>query len=315
MALGAMSFGADIFGLAYSLFTESLLFFLLPVLDNLASIGRRIQRARPHGDEASLIGPLYVCTFKQMTKSNIGLAPLRQGGLPLHQKAEEAIRNLVAAPEYADGALLPDELTLADRLGISRGTVRAALGRLVAERRLERKAGVGTRVVRRSTESAMGAWRSFSREMGSQGVRVKLFRLELCDVPASQRVAAALSIKPGVVVQRLDRVRGWRSTPVLRSRSWFHPRVRFSLDEKFSRPLYELVADVSGLTAEHATEAFGADAATAQLARDLRVKRSSPLLLRRHVVFDPSNQPFEFAEVHYVSKRFTLTIDLKRETP
>jgi GntR family transcriptional regulator len=245
----------------------------------------------------------------------VSLAPLRQGGLPLHLKAEEALRGLMADPDHAKGGLLPDELTLANQLGVSRGTVRAAILRLVAEGSLERKAGVGTRVVQRSTESAIGAWRSFSREMARQGVEVRMFRLQLRDVPATASVAAALRIPSGTVVQRLDRVRGWSELPVLRSRSWFHPRVRFASNEQFSQPLYDLVTSVSGLSVDRASEAFGAEAATARLAKDLRIPEASPLLLRRHTVFDTIGRPFEFAEVHYVSERFTLTIDFKREPP
>jgi len=250
-----------------------------------------------------------------MTHRVTTLAPLRQGSLPLHRQAELAIRELTTDPQYARGALLPDELTLANRLGVSRGTVRAALARLVSEQWLERKAGVGTRVAVRSAESAMGAWRSFSREMSRQGIHVRMFRLSLKEVVAGDEIAEALRIAPGARIQRLDRVRGWGDTPVLRSRSWFHPRVRFNSDEKFERPLYDIVADASGLTAERAREGFHAEAASAILAKDLRVKSGSPLLLRRHTVFDVRGGPFEFAEVHYVSSRFTLTIDLKREMP
>jgi len=243
------------------------------------------------------------------------LAPLQQGGLPLHLKVEEVLRKLLAAPEYADGGLLPDELTLAHRLGVSRGTVRAAVLRLVAEGAVERKAGVGTRVVRRSTESAITAWRSFSREMMRQGIKVQVFRLQLRDALATERVATALRVPVGTAVQRLDRVRGWDDIPVLRSRSWFHPRIRFATDETFSQPLYDVVAKVSGLTAERATEAFTAEAATAALAKDLQIPVASPVLVRGHTVFDSTGRPFEFAEVHYVSERFKLTLDLRRSSP
>jgi len=262
----------------------------------------------------SLIDLLSKCLYIwTMNYGSVLLSPLRRGGLPLHIKAEEALRALMAAREYAQGGLLPDELTLAKRLGVSRGTVRAATLRLVAEGSLERKAGVGTRVVQRSTEAAIGAWRSFSREMARQGIEVRNFRLHLREMPATQSVATALRIPSGTAVQRLDRVRGWGELPVLRSRSWFHPRVRFEAGEKFSRPLYDLVAEASGLSADRTSEAFGAEAATATLAKDLQVRETSPLLSRRLIVFDTLGRPFEFVEVHYVSERFTLTIDLKRD--
>ncbi len=248
-----------------------------------------------------------------MTRDN-PLVPLRHdGGLPLHRKAEEAIRRLALSPAYTKGGLLPDEVTIANRLGISRGTARVAIARLVAEGRLERRSGVGTRVVPRATESAIGAWRSFSREMARLGIQVQIFRLHRCEVPATETVAAALRLEPGTIVQKLDRVRGWDRVPVLRTRSWFHPRVRLAKDEDFSRPLYDIVADASGLEATRASEAFAAEAATAVLAKDLAVRTGSPLLLRRRTVFDATGRPFEFSEVHYVSARFTLTLDFKRE--
>ncbi len=241
------------------------------------------------------------------------LAPLRSGGLPLHRKAEESLRRLLSEPEYARGGLLPDELSIASRLGVSRGTVRAALLRLVGEGHLERRAGVGTRVVRRSAESAISAWRSLSREMARRGVEVRMFRCELRELPAPAAVAEALRIPSGTPIQRLDRVRGWGELPALRSRSWFHPRIRFQKGERFTRPLYDLVAEVSGRSAERASESLTAVSATAVLAKDLNVRKNSPVLLRRHTVFDAQSSPLEFAEVHYVSERFTLTLDLRRE--
>ena len=242
------------------------------------------------------------------------LLPLRQGDLPLHSQAERAIRALLDHAAYASGGLLPDEMTLAKQLGISRGTVRTALAKLVSERRLERKAGVGTRVVPQSMESAVDAWRSFSREMQRRGIEVSMFHMALEDVVAPQDIADALHVKAGTVLQRLDRVRGWDQMPVLRSRSWFHPRVRFDTTETFVRPLYELVAAVSQITAERATESLDAAVATAGLAKELLVKRGAPLLRRQHTVYDGLDRPFEFAEIHYVSGRFTLTFDLKRES-
>ena len=151
--------------------------------------------------------------------------------------------------------------------------------------------------------------------MARQGIIVSTFRQQLRAVPANAEVAAALRLAKGTVVQRLDRVRGWDKLPVLHARSWFHPRVRFATSEDFSRPLYDVIATVSGLQADRASEGFGADAATVSLAEDLKVTAGSPLLLRRHTVSDSGDRPFEHSEVHYVSKRFTLTIDFKRETP
>jgi GntR family transcriptional regulator len=232
---------------------------------------------------------------------------------PLHARIERELRRMMALPEFRKGELFPDELTLANRFGVSRGTVRVALARLVDQRLLERKPGVGTRVLPAPAESSIGEWRSFSREMARRNITVETYFLDARRFAARGRVAQALQIAAGAEVLRLDRVRGWENRPVLHSRSWFHPRLRLTAAADFSRPLYELIQTVTGAVAESAREELAAVRATTALARHLQVPAGEPLLLRCHTVFDTGKRPMEFAEVHYVSARFTLTLDLKRE--
>jgi GntR family transcriptional regulator len=235
------------------------------------------------------------------------------GAIPLHTQIERELRRMMTLPQYQKGELLPDELTLANRFGVSRGTVRVALMRLVDQRLLERRPGVGTRVLPAVAESSIGEWRSFSREMARRNIIVEGYSLETRRFAAPRRVAQALQIKAGTEVLRLDRVRGWENRPVLHSRSWFHPRLRLTEAADFSRPLYELIQDETGSVAESAREEFSAVVATAALAPHLNVPLNEPLLLRCHTVFDTGKRPIEFAEVHYVSARFTLTLEMRRD--
>ena len=69
----------------------------------------------------------------------------------------------------------------------------------------------------------------------------------------------------------------------------------------------------TGAVVHHAREEFRAIGASTKMARRLRVTKGTPLLLRRHTVFDPGSRPIELCEVHYRSDRFTLTLDLRRE--
>jgi GntR family transcriptional regulator len=254
-----------------------------------------------------------------MTKTGLGRAPAgppltrADAGTPLHRQVEAQIRLLAAQPEFQQGALLPDELTLANRFGVSRGTARAALLRLVHEGVIERRAGVGTRVARPRTESGIRAWRSFSREMAGKGIQVENFHLDYGRQRASPSAAGALQVEPGTMLHRLDRVRGWHGKPVLVSRSWFHPRLRLTGDEDFSRPLYDVLETTAGVQPDTAREEFSAVPASPVLARRLAIKPGTPLLLRRHLVGDVRGRPIEYAEVHYVSSRFTLSLDLRRE--
>jgi GntR family transcriptional regulator len=130
---------------------------------------------------------------------------------------------------------------------------------------------------------------------------------------AEESTAHALQIRPGTRIWRLDRVRGWDNQPVLHSRSWFHPRLGLTGRENFSRPLYEVIERETGAVADQAREEFVAVAADASLAKLLSVKRGEPLLLRSHAVLDTGGRPMEFAQVHYVSRRFALTLEIRRD--
>ena len=237
----------------------------------------------------------------------------RESAMPLHAQAQQLLRQLINQPEYVAGALLPDEVSLASRLGISRGTLRAGIERLVYEGVLERRAGVGTRVRPRHAESGIAAWRSFSREMARKGIQVENYTQKFTPVMAEGEPARALQIAPGTKVWRLDRVRGWDGQPVLQTRSWFHPRLGLTGKEDFSKPLYEVIEAETGAVAEVAHEELLAVSANAAVAKLLRIRPGEPLLLRSHSVFDAGGRPIEFAEVHYVSSRFILTLELRRE--
>lgn len=237
----------------------------------------------------------------------------RRNGMPLHRQAGQLLRDLVSRPEYQSGALLPEEVTLAAKLGISRGTLRLAIGQMVHDGLLERRAGVGTRVRPQPAESGISAWRSFSLEMARKGIRVENFRQEFVLVVADDAAAQALQIKSQAKIWRLDRVRGWDGQPVLHSRSWFHPRLGLTGREEFSQPLYEVIEHETGAVAEKAREEFAAVAANVALAKLLAVKHGEPLLLRSHTVFDAGGRQIEFAQVHYVSARFALTLDIRRD--
>ena len=65
--------------------------------------------------------------------------------LPLHIQVEKMLRKMIEKPEYQNGKLLPNEINIGKKLGISRGTVRQATNKLVYEQLLVRKKGVGTR--------------------------------------------------------------------------------------------------------------------------------------------------------------------------
>ena len=129
------------------------------------------------------------------------------------------------------------------------------------------KAGVGTRVASKHSESGITAWRSFTREMAAKGITVQNYHLEYLLTPASKPAAQGLQLKPGTEVWRLERVRGWDDQPILYSVSWFHPRLSLKGNEDFSRPQYETLEAATATRPHHAREEFLAVPADARLVK------------------------------------------------
>jgi len=230
--------------------------------------------------------------------------------LPLHVQIEHQIRRIAAEPNYQRGALMPDEVWLANRFGVSRGTVRTALIRLVHQGLLERKAGIGTRVISQSPKSNIYEWKSFTAEMNRAGKKVENYLLNVKSSKAPSHVAQALKITQNSKVIVLDRVRGLENQPMVFSRSWFHPRLKLDESCDFSQPIYQMIQEKTGCTVSSASENFTAVLPTEDHIHLLKIKANTPLLKRCHTVFDAARKAVEYAEVYYVSSRFILTMDL-----
>src|ERR1700730_14436883 len=112
----------------------------------------------------------------------------RTSGVLLHVQIGRRLSDLIRSPPYSTGALLPDELTMANRLGVSRGTVRESILNLVHQGSLERRKGVGTRAV----QTGLVDWASLTEEMRQKGIKVQSFLLEISEKTAKGKVAEAL---------------------------------------------------------------------------------------------------------------------------
>jgi GntR family transcriptional regulator len=79
-------------------------------------------------------------------RSGDAAAPLHR--LPLYAQAEKVLEDLLVRRRYRIGDRIPPEVELVQSLGVSRATIRAAVGRLVSRGLLVRRQGSGTFLAR-----------------------------------------------------------------------------------------------------------------------------------------------------------------------
>lgn len=230
--------------------------------------------------------------------------------LPLHVQVEELLRKLIASPEFANGALLPKEIELANSLGISRNTIRQATNKLEHEGLLKRKKGVGTTVAeKRPLSTGLDHWYSFTQEMKERGVNVQNLLLSVELVPATKEIAQFFNIKVKRLVLKLCKLKGVDDDPIVYFESYFHPRIPLSKEDDFSIPLYPMLESQYGVKVVRSNEKIKAQLA-GDMAEKLMIKPHDPVLFRERFVYDPGERPIEYNVGYYRSDKFTYSIDI-----
>lgn len=222
------------------------------------------------------------------------------------------LRELIEKPEYQNGKLLPNEINLAKKLGISRSTVRQATNKLVYERLLVRKKGVGTKVAKNNITTKLNKWTSFTHEMDEKGMVFKNYSIKVTMVQPDKEIQQLFNIRDGVKVLRMERLKGPDSGPVVYFISYFHPRTELTADDDFSKPLYETLERDHHIVATVSKEGISAILADTKLSKLLQIKVGDPILFRKRVVCDAGDRPIEYNLGYYRADRFTYTIDIER---
>ncbi|WP_329079732.1 MULTISPECIES: GntR family transcriptional regulator [unclassified Streptosporangium] len=233
----------------------------------------------------------------------------RSSPVPLYFQVAEQISEAIRRGDLPPGSRLDNEILLADRLGLSRPTVRQAIQYLVDKGLLVRKRGVGTQVVhgqvKRSVELT-SLYDDLRRSGQEPATRVLL----LGPAPVEEEVAAVLGVAPGTEMLRLERIRYAAGEPLALLHNWLPsglaPLTAEGLQE---RGLYETLR-ASGVRMRVANQRMGARAATAAEARLLGERRGAPLLTMTRTTYDDQGRAVEHGSHIYRASHYSLEVTL-----
>ncbi len=237
-----------------------------------------------------------------------------KSSIPLHAQIEEYLRGLIKKAKYKNGvAFLPKEVALSNTFGVSRNTIRQAISKLVQEGLIERKKGVGTRVIQKRIATRLDNWISFTKEMRNQGIEVVNYMVKITQEKADDKLAEIFMIPKTKEIWKLEKTRGSKEAKYLYSVSYFHPRVGITGNENFNKPLYELLEEDHHIIANVSKEKLKAIKSDKNISKLLKIKIGEPLLKRERLVCDFGNRPIEYNIVFYNTDYFSYDIDIKRE--
>lgn len=139
------------------------------------------------------------------------LAPIKTDNRPLYTQAIDSIRELILGGDYRVGDRLPKESILARQLGISRSTLRVAMGYLETCGLISRRPSVGTFVATLIPPSPEGSYLSnldrfetLLQIADRTEMNLKIISREVGKITASQEIALAFGISEEDPVLRIQ---------------------------------------------------------------------------------------------------------------
>lgn len=232
------------------------------------------------------------------------------GRLPKSYRLKEELMALL--PHLPTGLPLPAERVLAERYGVSRGTVRHALQDLMFEGRLFRMQGRGTFVARAKLTQTLRLT-SHTREMEVSGL-----------VPGSVVLSTKIGDATGAIAAMLELIEGDRICTVQRLRlaneepmaleSLYVAADRFpDLGERIAggASFYRLLEEVYFVRLARGQETIECVLASPEAADLLSIEPSSPMLKLTRRTWDVNDRVIEFVESLYRGDRYRFVAPLE----
>lgn len=175
--------------------------------------------------------------------------------LPKYYQVAAQLRHKISVGEFRQADQLPTEERLMQMFGVSRGTVRKALGVLLSEGVVESRQGLGTFVKTAVHTTNHFSLISFNDEMHRQGRTPTTRLLKNEQLLADANLADRLQIQPGGPVRHIERLRLADGEPVAHEHRYFAESlcpglaiadlegqsIHWLLTEQFQIPLVKVV--------------------------------------------------------------------------
>jgi GntR family transcriptional regulator len=232
---------------------------------------------------------------------------------PAYLQLGDRIRSAIEEGIWPVGHALPSERDLAQRLALSRMTVRRAIEDVASGGLVEQRHGSGTYVRGRRLEQTVDRVVGFSDEARLLGFRPGSRLLAIVRVEADAATAAALQCPLGAVVLRITRIRTADDVPLAHQVAYLRPSLGDLPTEGLARgeSLYRTIAERYGVTAKRARQTVGARLPTREERNLLGVGPNQPVLALERTTFDAADTPFEYVRSAYRGDRYALALDLR----
>lgn len=250
--------------------------------------------------------PAFLC-HNRAVSTPLPLQVDRSSPVPLYFQLAEQLIAAISQGTLEPGDQLENEVALADRLSLSRPTVRRAIQELVSRGLLLRRRGVGTTVANQVVHRRVDLT-SLYDDLARDGRAPRTDVLSLDVNAVDERAALALGLPADALLVAMVRVRYTADSPLAVLRNWMPPAMAdLSVEQLRADGLYALLR-ARGIRPAVARQSIGARTATAVERRLLRLARTDPVLTMTRHAYDAQGAPVEFGDHCYRADQYAVDV-------
>lgn len=232
--------------------------------------------------------------------------------IPLYHQMEQIILSRISKVEMV-GKRMPSEFELIEIFDVSRATVKKTLDNLVNKGLIERRRGVGTRVIKHQIIEDLAHLTGYTEKMESKGLTTRTQILEVKEHIPSTEIRNKLQLEEGEKSLSVRRLRGTDQVfPIVLLRSEIPVDLKIDPHEDFSHSLYWLIEEKYHIPIVWGEETIEASTATADQARYLQIRQGDTVLIMDRITYTHGNRPIEYVRGIYRPDRYKFSIRLNR---
>jgi len=247
---------------------------------------------------------------------NKSLAPIRTDNRPLYTQAIDSIRELILSGDYQVGDRLPKESTLAHQLGISRSTLRVAMGYLETCGLISRRPSVGTFVATLIPSNSEGSYISnldrfetLLQIADRTEMDLDIIFREVEEMTAPSEIASAFGIPEGNPVLRMQIVESIDNKPAAYLDTYLADEVTDIHDlEDYEDDAITFLSSYSESAPSHTRSEIWAVNATENIADKLNLAADKAVLYLQETFHTKAGKCVALSNNYFVSESFHFYI-------
>lgn len=236
----------------------------------------------------------------------------RDSAIPIYIQLEEYIKNNIENKVYPPGSMLPTEREFTELFGVSRMTVRQAIGNLVNQGMLYKIRGKGTFVAREMIEKQMEI-QSFTEDMLSRGLKPGSELIQFIKMVPEEEIRSSLELTSNEEVYLLNRLRLADGEPMAMEYcylpvKYFPDLIKYNF---IDCSLYDILINEFNLKIGYIKETIMAVKMDKGEAELLTKKDKGFGLMSKRIMYNSQNIPMEFTRTIYHPDRYTFNMVLR----